>query len=380
MKKVISILGILVLAGVLVYGAYVGFPVSNKNDQKLDEVKLSDYVNEQVVTLGEYKNLTVDVEYTVITEQDVIDYVNEVLAYYPEYQATEDTVVDEGDFVDLAYAGYLNDEKFDESESYVLEIGSDTFIDGFEDGLIGAKVGDVVTLNLTFPEDYKDYYGNISELAGKETVFSVTINAIVEEVVLTYDTVSDEYCKENYGFDTKQKLYDYVKEMMEEDVETEKESSARTILLETIVNNCTVVVPQELLDYQVNNYITSFKTDVEAAGYDYAEYLETYYKFTEEEFIEEISTYMKESITEQLILSAIAKAENITLDEKGYAEYVAAFVSYYGYETEEELYADYSKDEMQTAYLCNDVLDYLIENATFNYVEKAETDDKIEEQ
>ncbi len=376
MKKVFRGFCVLLFAGILTLGAVYGFPAPNKNNNENNqpEMLFSDYNTDDIVILGEYKNLTVDVTYTPITDESVIEYINEVLAYYPGYEEIDDTVVDNGDIVDIGYVGKWNGEVFDETESYALKIGSKTFIDGFEEGLVGAKVGDVVTLNLTFPADYKDQYGNISELAGQSTEFTVTINAIVKEVTFTYENVTDGYCYINYGFDTKQELFDYVKKMMESDLESEKESLSRNAVLEGVVDRSTVNTPMEFVHYKTTEYVNDMKADVEAAGYDFAEYLEQYYKHSEEEYYDEIFSYMKENVDDQFVLAAIAKAEGIVLDEEGYAEYVAAFVKYYGYASEEELYADYPEDEMKMAYLCNDVIDYLLEITTINYIEETETE------
>lgn len=378
MKRILGGLCVLALAGVLTLVAFFGKGVNKgqdnvntpnaENQQK--PILFSDYNPEDVVALGEYKNLTVDVSYTPVKDADVVEYINAVLKQYPGHEKTDDLVVDKGDIVDLNYVGKLNDKVFDESKNVYLGIGSKKFIDGFEDGLIGAKVGDTVTLTLTFPKDYKDGKGNISELAGKETVFTVTINAIVKEVIYTYDTITDGYCYTYYGFKTKQELYDYVKKMMESDMESQKKSNTRLAVLDGVVKRSTILVPAELVEYQTNQYINSLKADIEAAGYDFAKYLATYYKSTEEAFYKDIYGRMKESVEEQFVLLAIGKAEGITLDEKGFAEYVASYVKYYGYASEEALYADYPKEELQNAYLCNDVLDYLLKNTTINYVEK----------
>ncbi len=385
MKKFISVVCLLALVGILGFVAFKGKDNNNVNNgnnnennennennniSQLEPVYFGDYNLDEVVTLGEYLNLIVDVTYKPIKESEIIGYINTVLKQYPGYEKTDDTVVDDGDIVDLNYVGYWKGEVFDESKNVYLGIGSKKFIEGFESGLIGAKVGDTVTLKLTFPADYKDYLGNISELAGQETEFKVTINAIVKEVVYTYDNVPDDYCYINFNYKNKQEIYDYVDKMMKEELEAQKKSDARLAVLDGVVKRCTIEAPEELVTYQVEKYILALKADVEKAGYKFDEYLDKYYKKTYDEFYDEIYVYMEASVKEQFALLAVAKAENIVLDEKGYAEYVAAYVKYYGYKSEEEMYQDYPKEDMQIAFLCNDVLDYLIEKTTINYIEK----------
>ena len=138
----------------------------------LKDVKASDYV-----TLGDYTGLEVNEEKTEINDTIVNDYIESYLL--PSFATVEEVTgrsVEEGDTVNIDYAGYLNGEQFDggTASGQNLTIGSHRFIDGFEDGLIGANAGDTLSLNLTFP----DPYPNDPDLAGKPVVFEVTVNSI----------------------------------------------------------------------------------------------------------------------------------------------------------------------------------------------------------
>ena len=331
---------------------------------------------EEYVTLGEYNGIELSVEKSEITEEDVKLYIESILAYYPAYENTDKTVVENGDIVNIDYEGLLDGVAFSggTAQDQILEIGSGSFIDGFEDGLIGANVGDSLALNLTFPDPYE----NNPDLAGQAVVFNVTVNAIVQKVEMTYDTMTDEYVAENlstvFGYDTAQGLKDGVMEYMNSSNEATAESNARTALITKLGEICTInELPEGLLDERVNEYEEQFAAMCqEQYGMEVADYLETYYQTTEEDFHTETEEYMKENIELELILLAIAEKEGVEADEEGYQEYVAALISNYGFESEEALIEEYGEDYIKDSYLCNKVVDTLLEKAVITYTAPVE--------
>ena len=149
---------------------------------------------EKLVKLGDYKNIEVEVDKSYeISDNSVQETIENYFLTAPIYTENKekDTVAD-GDVANIDYEGTKDGEAFDggSAKGYNLKIGSGTFIDGFESGLIGKKVGETVDLNLTFPEDYGS-----EDLAGKDVVFKVTINSIQDESYPTYDTLTDNMSK-----------------------------------------------------------------------------------------------------------------------------------------------------------------------------------------
>ncbi len=381
MKKFVSAFVVVLFGAFLVLAATYSKDIPGKNSSSSDNwdvsegekaVYLSDYNLEDLVELGDYKNLLVDVEYTAVTEEYIIKAIEETMTSYPDYRKTDKVLIENGDVVNIDYVGSKGGVPFEggTAEGYNLTIGSGAFIDGFEEGLIGVKVGSTVTLNLTFPEDYDS-----EELAGQAVTFEVTVNAIMEAITYTYDEMTDDYIYNNTGYESKQELFDYVNEYYTSNSETDKASNARQMVIDAAIGASVVDVPDELLNYRVNKYLASLKESLEASGYDVAEYIESYYNETEDEFYQEVYDMMFDSLQQQILLSLIAEKEGITIDEDGYAEYVQSFVNYYGYEDASQLYEDYSEDEIRTAYICNDVVDYLMEIATFNYIPVYEEED-----
>ena len=170
-----------------------------------------------------------------VTDAAVQAYIEKMIANASDYETTEKTKVENGDCVNIDYEGLQDGVAFSggTASDQVLEIGSGSFIDGFEEGLIGANVGDKLALNLTFPDPYE----NNPDLAGKEVVFNVTVNSIVTPVPAAYDTLSDAYVARNfsyYGFTTAQGMKDDVKQYLDSQNEYAIENSKRSAILEKL--------------------------------------------------------------------------------------------------------------------------------------------------
>ena len=329
------------------------------------------------VSLGDYMNMevTLDKDYQV-TDDMVKNYVNNnVIANYPYYVESDKTVVDNGDVANIDYEGLLDGEAFDggTAQDYDLEIGSGSFIDGFEDGLIGAEVGKETDLNLTFPEDY----GN-SDLAGKEVVFKVTVNAIKEKQDITYDTLTDEYVtylsdKLGASYETVNDLTSDIRTYLEEQANSSRTQAIRSAVIAKLPEVCTVnALPDGLLDARMQEYLKKFE-DTYCKDTTLEDYLSSTYNTTVDDFKTQVQSEIETELDTQLILEAIAAVENIEFDEDGFNSYVSSLLSSYGYDSEDALYENYAqtaedgKAYLQTIYLCNKALDRVIENTNVTY-------------
>lgn len=329
------------------------------------------------VSLGDYMNMevTLDKDYQV-TDDMVKNYVNNnVIANYPYYVESDKTVVENGDVANIDYEGLLDGEAFDggTAQDYDLEIGSGSFIDGFEDGLIGAEVGKETDLNLTFPEDY----GN-SDLAGKEVVFKVTVNAIKEKQDITYDTLTDEYVtylsdKLGASYETVNDLTSDIRTYLEEQANSSRTQAIRSAVISKLPEVCTVnALPDGLLDARMQEYLKKFE-DTYCKDTTLEDYLSSTYNTTVDDFKTQVQSEIETELDTQLILEAIAAVENIEFDEDGFNSYVSSLLSSYGYDSEDALYENYAqtaedgKAYLQTIYLCNKALDRVIENTNVTY-------------
>lgn len=329
------------------------------------------------VSLGDYMNMevTLDKDYQV-TDDMVKNYVNNnVIANYPYYVESDKTVVENGDVANIDYEGLLDGEAFDggTAQDYDLEIGSGSFIDGFEDGLIGAEVGKETDLNLTFPEDY----GN-SDLARKEVVFKVTVNAIKEKQDITYDTLTDEYVtylsdKLGASYETVNDLTSDIRTYLEEQANSSRTQAIRSAVIAKLPEVCTVnALPDGLLDARMQEYLKKFE-DTYCKDTTLEDYLSSTYNTTVDDFKTQVQSEIETELDTQLILEAIAAVENIEFDEDGFNSYVSSLLSSYGYDSEDALYENYAqtaedgKAYLQTIYLCNKALDRVIENTNVTY-------------
>lgn len=332
-----------------------------------EQTGATSYDVEQCVKLGEYKGLELTLGSYEVTDADVKSDIESTLASYPAYEDTDKTTVEEGDVVNIDYEGLKDGVAFEggTAQGANLEIGSDSFIDGFEDGLIGKKVGEKVALDLTFPEQYQN-----EELAGQAVVFNVTINKIVEEKYMTYDTVTDEFVASNFvseGYQTVDDMKKGVREKLESNNATNKQTDTQNAVFDKLRETCTVTLPDGLLDQRIAEYMEQFESNLKNSyNMELADYLSSTGS-TEDEFNAQVRQYIEDSLTNQLIMEAIAKKENIEADEEGFAEYKQGIITDYGYESEDALMQQYGEDYVKNAYISDKAMQYVIDNAKVTY-------------
>lgn len=264
---------------------------------------------EPEVELGDYKGLEVEKEDTEVTEEDLNKAIEADLARKAELVVKEEGEVAEGDVVNLDFDGYVNDEAFEggKAEGYDLEIGSGQFIPGFEEQLIGTKVGDEKDVNVTFPEEY-----HAEELAGKEAVFKVKINEVKSKEVPELD---DEMAKE---LDESVDSVDAYKEKYKKDLQEQKtlqaENNMKESLIAQAVENVKVDIPEAMINTELDRMMQEFEQRIAQQGLN----LDLYYQFsgqTEEQLKESMKADAEARVKTNLTLAAIAKAENIEVSD-----------------------------------------------------------------
>lgn len=337
------------------------------------------------VTLGDYSNLEVtlnEADYQV-TEQAVNEYVDQTIAYTNPYQADESkTVIEAGDIVDVNYVGKKDGVAFDggSAENQIIDVSENKnvttgtgYIDGFTDGLIGAKVGETVDCEATFPDEYQS-----EELKGQTVVFSFTINSIGRAI--KREDLDDAYVKENFQAESVDDFYANIRKTLEEQAENSKKSALRSAVVQKLTENCKVnSFPEGLVETRLEEYVNSFRDYYCSDGTELEDFLMKNYNVSEEQFREENQTYLETNLTQELILEAIAEKEKIAFDQEGYDAYISDVLTNGGYASKEDLYQSMGSSEesgeryFKKVYLENKACDMLVENATVNYT-KAEED------
>jgi len=327
-----------------------------------EEIYAYEYDNlSELVTLGQYKGLEYTIIDTTISDEDVEAQVEDAASSMGEYAQVTDRAVEEGDTVYIDFTGKIDGEEFDggSSTDYPLEIGSDSFIDGFEDGLVGVMPGETVDLNLTFPEDYGS-----EDLAGKDVVFTVTVNYIQGDYVIP--EITDDLIAE-FGIDgvsTVDEYRAYVREYMEEEAESNAQSTIENELFEkTMANSVINEYPQELVDQYADSYKLNYEEYASYYGMELDDFLSTYVGLTEEEFEEEAQEYGKESAGYMLVICAIAEAEGFEVTDEIYDSKLAEYVDLYGFTDAEEIESSYGEKYLKQVIINEEVLNVIKDNA-----------------
>jgi trigger factor len=261
------------------------------------------------VELGEYKDLEIEKEDAKVTEEEIQDEIDRVRNQHSQLVSSEKEVVEDGDFVIIDFEGKKDGEKFPggSAEEYSLEIGSNTFIPGFEEQLVGAKVGDDLELNITFPEDY-----NAKDLAGEEVVFEVKIKEIKEKELPELD---DEFAKEVSDYETFEEYKESIKDRLQKNKEERTQREYENKLIEKASENASVDVPQKMVDDELNKMFQNFAQSVSQQGMDVQDYLD--YMGTDEDGWKEQNKESAENRTRSnLVLEAIAKNEDIEISDE----------------------------------------------------------------
>lgn len=316
-------------------------------EPKIDVVHVDDdalevnfsFILEPTVTLGEYKNLEVKKENVKVSKEEVQQKINELLKNYTELVIKEEGTVEEGDIAVIDFEGFKDDVAFDggKGENYSLEIGSHSFIPGFEEGIIGMKKGEEKDLTLTFPEEYQE-----KSLAGKEVVFKVKVNEIKTKEVPELD--KDFF--EDLGMEevkTKEDLEKKMKEEIKAQKEEEAEKKYVDALLEKAVSNMTIELDEEIIEAEAEAMYNDFMSHMSAQGITEELYLK-YVGTTKEDIVDHMKKEAETRLKNSYLLNAIIREEQIEADEKEADEQIKDLAKKYNM-TEEDVKSSLGGEE-----------------------------------
>ncbi len=311
------------------------------------------------LTISQYKDLEVDAskEGDEITNEEVESQITSTLKNYAE-SAADGYEVQDGDTVSIEYVGKIDGETFDGGSTTGptdLVIGSNTYIDGFEDSCIGHKKGDTFDWNGAFPEDY----GN-TDYAGKDVTFTITIDDIKVDPELTDELVQEisdtSKTVKEYKKEVKKNLEDAAKESAEENFES---SVWQLVMDNTTVNN----YPEDEVDELCDSAIEQYKSYAEAYDMTYEDLVQNYQNQTVEEFESDLEESAKNVVKQQMVVDAIAEKEKIEPTKKEYKKMYKKIASTYGYEDVDALKEAVSEDDLKDLALSYIVRDWVSDRA-----------------
>ena len=294
------------------------------------------------VTLGEYKGVEVPKQEIEVTEEEIQAEVDKERERNSRTIDVDDRAVENGDLIKLDFDGSVDGVPFEggKATDYPLTIGSGSFIPGFEDQLIGAKIGEEVEVNVTFPEEY-----HAENLKGKAAVFKCKVNEIKVKELPEAD---DEFAQDVSEFDTlaeyKEDLKKNLLEKKEAAAKREKENAA----VAKAVENAQMEIPEAMIQEQVRRMVEDFARRIESQGITMTQYMQ-FTGMDQAKMEEQMKPEALKRIQNSLVLEAVAKAENIQISDERLDEEIAKMAESYKMEADKlkELMGDYEKEQMK---------------------------------
>jgi trigger factor len=310
------------------------------------------------VTLGEYKGIEVEKKEIEVTEEEIMDKMNKEREQNARMITVDDRAVQDGDITVIDFEGFVDGEAFEggKGENYSLTIGSHSFIDNFEEQLIGKSIGEEVEVNVTFPEEY-----HAKELAGKPALFKVTVKEIKVKELPELD---DDFAQDVSEFDTLDEYKESIKNTIKESKEKEAKIAKENEVVDKIIENATMDIPEPMIDFQVNQMADEFAQRLQSQGLS----VQQYFQFTGmdvNKFLESLKPQAVKRIQTRLVLEAVAKAENITASDEDLEKELNEMASIYQMEVEKlkEVIGDKEKEQMKQDIAVQKAVDFVTEQA-----------------
>lgn len=329
----------------------VEFPVMNKQDGVVIKMKVTTYPE---VKLGEYKSLKGKMLDTEATDEDVENELKSMQDRNSRLVTVEDRESQMGDTCDIDFEGFVDGVAFEggKGENYPLELGSNSFIPGFEEQVAGHKTGEEFDVNVTFPEQYEP------SLAGKDAIFKCKINEIKTKELPELD---DEFAKDVSEFDTLDELKADLKKQISERKEANAKTDYENQLIEQVVENMEVEIPECMNKQKCDEMIQDYSYRLQMQGLDLNTYLQ-YLGQTMEQFREQFMDGAKQQVKVKLALDAIVKAENIEATEEEIAEEIAKLAEQYNMEAD-KIKAAVPQEQLTDDIVTRKAVDFVVDNS-----------------
>lgn len=319
----------------------------------------------QFITLGKYNGLEYEDVKAQVSADELQQSINELLADTADSEQIKNGTVKEDSKINIDYCGSIDGVEFDggSAEGVDVDMADNNFIDGFAEGILGHEAGTTFDIHVTFPENY-----GAEELAGKDAVFKITVNYIEEESVPEYN---DEWVKKNTDFDTVEEFEKSLKEEILNNKSTDSANDQREELFSRILDDSKVIeYPETEYNNRYNKIVETYKNYAKSSDIEWEKYLSDEMGMTEKDFEEMAEKTAKTAVKQELVIHAIAAAENIIPSKDDYRSYLDKLLEDAGITADQfkedkgitiEQYAE--NNELYTALLYDTVMDNVMENS-----------------
>ena len=310
------------------------------------------------VTLGQYKGVEVEAVAVEVSEEEVDKAVDKERENNARVIDIDDRAVENGDMIKLDFEGFVDGEAFEggKGTDYPLTIGSGSFIPGFEEQLVGAKIGEDVEVNVTFPENYQ-----AESLQGKPAVFKCKVHEIKVKELPAAD---DEFAQDVSEFDTLAEYKDDIRAKLLEQKTADAKRTKENNVVDKVVENATMEIPEAMINEQVRRMVDDFARRMESQGISMEQYMQ-FTGLTVDQMLDQMKPEAVKRIQNSLVLDAIVKAENIEIGEEAVEAEMAKMAEAYKMELDKikELMGDAEKEQMKSDLAIQAVVDMLVAEA-----------------
>lgn len=320
------------------------------------------------VTLGKYNGVTVTKIDTSVTDEEVDAEIEQQRNINARTVTVTDRAIKEGDTAVIDYEGFVDGVAFEggKGENHSLEIGSHTFIDTFEDQLVGKNAGDDVEVHVTFPEQYQ-----APELAGKPATFKVKINEIRAKEL---PELNDEFAQDVSEFDTLAEYREDTKKKLQERKENAAKGTKEDEAIQKIIDKSKMEIPEAMIDMQAENMIDEFAQRIAAQGMSFEQYMQ-FSGMTIDKLEEQVRPEALQRIQSSLVLEQIAKEENIVASDEDVDAEVENMASMYGMKAEDlkNYMGDSEKESMKRDIAVKKAVEFVMANVKERAKAKSKT-------
>ena len=308
------------------------------------------------VELGKYKGIEIKkIEYTT-SDKDIEHELGHMAERNSRLVSVEDRPVEKGDITTIDFVGSIDGVEFEggKAENHELEIGSNTFIPGFEDQIIGMKIDEEKDIKVKFPDDYFS-----KDLAGKDAVFKVTLHEIKKKELPKMD---DEFAKDVSEFDTLDELKNSIKEKLDVENENKAKFETEEEAIKVVCDNTKIDIPNGMIEMEIDNMVKDLETRLSYQGLRLNQYLQIMNK-NEEDMRSELKEQAEKNVKTRLILEAIVKAEKIETTPDEITEKIKEMSKQYGRKEEELLENENLKEYISENLKTEKAIEFIVKNA-----------------